>query len=170
MKKGLKYSLIGVGVIIFITLVVVIILIGKSVNDFFNAKYDNTPKHIEYRNAEDLYRITAIKFPEVVPVDSTYYDGETNYGTTVKFVLENPEDKNELIQSIEEMIKTDSLYWKKYNDEYEFFVRPELPIDLPNGKGWRLKENGDLDEDGDFISVSVPEKVDTIVLIYGWER
>lgn len=146
------------------------VLIEKSFDHFFNSNYDTTPKKLEYRNAEDLYRATGVKYPDVIPVDSTYYDGETNYGTIVKFVLKDENKAKELIESIEEWMATDSLYWEKYNGEYHFYVRPVLPVDLPNGRGWRKKENGELDEDGDFISVSVPEKVDTITLIYGWER
>lgn len=170
MKKGLKYSLIGSGLILFIAIVNAIILIGKSVNEFFSTAHEGVPLKIDYREAEDLNKITAVKFPEVIAVDSLYVNDGINFYTIVKFILKNQNGKTELLNSVLERASIDSLYWKKKNDEYLFFIYPEQPIDLPNGTGWRKTNDGTPDWDGDYIQLRVPEKADTIVLEYGWQR
>ncbi len=51
------------------------------------------PNYVEYRNADDLYRISNVRFPEVEIVDSVTYNDFALSQTTVQFVLTKPEGK-----------------------------------------------------------------------------
>lgn len=127
------------------------------------------PNYIEYRNADDLYRISNVRFPEVEIVDSVTYEDFSLSQTTVRFVLVKPERRDALWQRIKRTTQTDSIYWKSEDKKCKYYILPEFPIDRPNGTGWRKNDDGTPDWDGEFIRMIVCENNDTITLQYGWQ-
>jgi hypothetical protein len=130
------------------------------------------PTELEYRNADDLYKISNVKFPEVVAVDSSYYLSFSWDVTYVKFVLKDRSKYQDLISDITRIAKTDSLYWSETDYTYHYYILPEEPINRPQGTGWRITSDGRPDWDGHFISIDIPKVgvSDTILLEYGWGR
>lgn len=137
--------------------------------------FTGVPSYISYRDANDLERITGVKFPEVVPVDSTC---EGSFGIVdekieIKFVPTHKLDEA-FYKRLEEACKNDSCCWHNRAESYYYFIFPEHPIDRPNGSHRRLveiEEGRFVDEwDGDYIEVLVPKHGDTITVVDGWFR
>ncbi len=168
--SSLKWSF-GI-IIIGLPLFVVLLLIAVV---SFGGGSTQVPTQIDYHNADDLRRATGVKFPEIVPVDSLYVDcGLASYNTNVKFVSVKPLDK-EFYCRLDQACKTDSCCWSKDSTGYKYYICPEAtPFDRTKGMQWRMVDDGYgnkvPDWDGDYISVFVPIKGDTIILDYGWTR
>ena len=130
---------------------------------------------IDYHNADDLRKATGVKFPEIVPVDSLYSDGGlAAYNTNVIFVSVKPLDK-EFYCRLDQACNTDSCCWSKDSTGYKYFIYPEaIPFDRTKGMHRRMVDDGHgnkvPDWDGEYISVFVPIKGDSIILDYGWIR
>lgn len=168
MKKGLKYSLIGCGSLVGICVVAAVL----GVFWLIGGDESSSPTTIEYRNADDLYRISNVKFPEVQIVDSSHYESFSLRETTVKFVLKDKSQYDSIIVNIEAIMPTDSIYWSVEDNTYKYYILPEEPINRPAGSGWRMAPEGIKDWDGRFIRMEIPKAgvSDTITLKYGWER
>ena len=167
--SSLRRSLIyGCGPLLLILLFVG--LVGTCLPDA-----TGVPTHIDYHNADDLQKVTGVEFPEIVPVDSFYADGGlAGYGTQIKFVPVKPLDKD-FFYRLDQACKTDSCCWSKDSTGYKYYICPEAtPFDRTKGMQWRMVDDGYgnkvPDWDGDYISVFVPIKGDTIILDYGWTR
>lgn len=133
---------------------------------------EGIPAEIPYRSASDLRRITGADFPEVVPVDSFYEDNWNWNEVSIKFVPKKPLRKK-FFQSLDKACTLDSCCWRKDSTGYHYFIYPERPIDRTKGTHIRQVEvNGEMvnDWDGDFVSVYVPFKGDTIYVSDGWSR
>ncbi len=167
LKKIIEHTLIGfgagIGVLFIILIILVIYVVGGSTT--------YKPESVEYHNFDDLYRITNVRFPNVELVGSDVYADFVIAQTTLKFVLSDSTSKPNLIRHLRQAAKSDSIFWKTENDEYEHYIQPdEYPVDRPNGKGWRKNEDGALDHNGNFIRMTIQEDNDTIILQYGWQR
>ena len=128
------------------------------------------PSSIPYHNAEDLRRVTGIEFPNIIPVDSSYEDGYALTETVIKFVPKKPLSVK-FFRSLDKACKDDSCCWSKDNKGYYYNIYPERPIDRTKGTHIRQVEvDGEMrnDWDGDFISVRIPLKGDTIYVSEGW--
>ena len=129
-----------------------------------------TPSSISYHTAEDLRKVTGIVFPDVVPVDSAYEDGYALTETIIKFVPKMALSVK-FFQSLDKACKDDSCCWSKDNLGYYYNIYPVRPIDRTKGTHMRQVEvDGKMvnDWDGDFISVRIPIKGDTIYVSEGW--
>lgn len=168
MMKFIKYSLIGCGTLFVIACIGIFLLIGYAIG----GEETGVPISIEYHNEQDLYKISNVKFPEVIAVDSSYYVSFSLLADTVKFVLNDKSKYSDLLSEIDQVSKTDSMYWKEKETYYEYFIIPEVPIDRPNGSGWKRLPSGEMDYDGEFIRLEIPKSItaDTIILTYGWAR
>ena len=130
------------------------------------------PDSIPYHNAADLRRITGVDFPDVIPVDSFYYDDINLNEVSIKFIPRRPLKKS-FFNKLEKACVNDSCCWTKNDEGYQYYIFPELPIDRPKGTHIRKVEmDGEMidDWDGDFVSVFVPFKGDTIYVKDGWMR
>lgn len=128
------------------------------------------PDSVPYHNAQDLKRITGVDFPEVLPIDSTYYDSWGLTETTIKFVPLKSLRKT-FYEELEKACVNDSCCWTKDSTGYYYYIYPERPIDRTKGTHIRQVElDGEMvpDWDGDFIEVFVPFKGDTIIVNEGW--
>ena len=128
------------------------------------------PSSIPYHNADDLRKITGIEFPAIIPVDSIYKDGYALTETTIKFVPKKTLSVN-FFRSLDMACKDDSCCWSKDSIGYYYNIYPERPIDRTKGTHMRQVEvDGEMrdDWDGDFISVRIPLKGDTIYVSEGW--
>jgi hypothetical protein len=128
------------------------------------------PSSIPYHNAEDLRRVTGIEFPDIIPVDSTYEDGYALTETVIKFVPKKVLSVK-CFRSLDKACKDDSCCWSKDSNGYYYNIYPERPIDRTKGTHIRQVEvDGKMtnDWDGDFISVRIPLKGDTIYVSEGW--
>ena len=167
--SSLKWSL---GIIIGLPLLAVLFLI--AVDPLWGSS-TQVPTQIDYHNADDLRKATGVKFPEIIPVDSLYSDGGlAGYNTNVKFVSVKPLDKDFYCR-LDQACKTDSCCWSKDSTGYKYYICPEAtPFDRTKGMQWRMVDDGYgnkvPDWDGDYISVFIPIKGDTIILDYGWTR
>ena len=167
MKKFIKYTL-GCGCI---GSIVVTVLFVVAFCILIDGHSEGKPLYVEYHTANDLYRISNVKFPEVCLVDSYYYDCYMYTRTTEKFVLKDPKDKTYLIHEIERVMRTDSIYWSDSSDSiYIYYILPEMPINRPAGTGWRLTQDGQKDWDGEDLQINIPLYNDTITVVYGWVR
>lgn len=167
MRKVLKYTL-GCGCL-SIVLIPVLLIIAICV--IIGHESAGTPTYVDYHTKSDLYRISNVEFPEVCLVDSSYYDSFSLTQTTEKFILKNPKDKAYLMSEIEKVRQTDSIYWSESSDSvYIYYILPEIPINRPEGTGWRVSNEGVRDWDGDFIRMEISQNNDTIILEYGWAR
>lgn len=158
---GVVATIALIGIVGFFLFAVVVVVGGED---------SGTPSTVEYHTADDLYRITNIRFPEVELADSSYYDSFSYQATTEKFVLKNREDMTAVIAEIQDKLSPDSIYWTVTDSTYRYYFYPEEPINRPEGSGWRLTEDGTPDWDGSFIEMIVPQQGDTITLKYGWCR
>lgn len=131
------------------------------------------PSQVEYHTAEDLHRATGVEFPEVVPVDSLYYDSWTISYVQVKFVP-TEELSESFLKRLEQACKEDSCCWAKNEEEgYVYHIYPERPLDRTKGTHIRMimVDGQSLpDWDGDYVRVVVPLKGDTITIEDGWRR
>jgi len=68
--------------------------------------------------------------------------------------------------------QNDSCCWQKDSLGYQYYINPVEPVDRTKGTHIRQLKNADEVNawDGDFISVIVPFKGDTILVIDGWSR
>lgn len=126
---------------------------------------EGTPNHVKYHNATDLQRITKIDFPDVVLVDSAYYESFSLQVTTEKFVLKDKKNRSQLLRAIE-----NGKYWKENDEGYRFYILPEDGIEDTKELNWRKTQDGKDDWDGSFIEIIVPSLNDTITVKYGWAR
>lgn len=146
----------------------------------FHDVYDEKPESVNYHTAEDLRRATLVDFPEVVAVDSLYHYEFMWHYTEVRFV---PRDSlgADFYKKLDEACQRDSDCWSKSDGNdgntpgyYYRFLPDRRPIDRTRGTKWRLVENGDKkpckDWDGDYMSVFVPLKGDTIIVQDGWRN
>lgn len=168
MNKFVKYSLIGCGTLFVIVCIGIFLLICYAIG----GEETGVSNRIEYHNEQDLYKISNVKFPEVVAVDSSYYLSFSLSADTVKFVLKDKSKYSDMLSEIDRVSKTDSIYWKENDNCYEYYILPEEPIDRPNGTGRRKLPTGEEDCDGNFIRLEIPKSItsDTIILTYGWCR
>lgn len=166
MKKSIKITLFGCGSLILILGIGVIGFVAYVLG----GDASGTPQSVRYHNKSELYKITNIQFPDVILVDSSFYDSFSFREVSENFVLANPNEKTRLIDEVEKKMQIDSIYWERTDSSYIYYILPEEPIDRPNGTGWRKTENGEKDWDGDFIRMIIPLTNDTITLQYGWGR
>ena len=130
------------------------------------------PSSVPYHSAADLRRITGVDFPEVIPADSSYYEDFDTSEVEMKFVPRKPLQRS-FFKKLEKACVNDPCCWKKEDEGYWYYIRPERPIDRPKGTHIRKVEmDGEMtdDWDGDFVSVFVPFKGDTIYVKDGWAR
>lgn len=137
------------------------------------------PESTKYHNACDLTKATGVEFPEVVPVDSLWHDDWCNHYTRVKFVPSKPLTKS-FFKLLDRACVKDSCCWRRNEKDlcYYYHIFPEHPLDRTKGTHDRKVEwkNQDgtitiMDEwDGDYVSVIVPFKGDTITIEDGWIR
>ena len=130
------------------------------------------PSSIPYHIAGDLKRITGVEFPKIIPVDSTYVDEWMYYNQSIKFVPKKPMEKKDFSHFEQACIK-DQCCWTKDSLGYHYYILSELPIDRPNGAHHRYVEfEGEKVKDwqGEFITVDVPLRGDTIYVREGWSN
>lgn len=130
------------------------------------------PTSIPYHSAADLRKITGVDFPDVIPADSSYYEDFNTSEVEIKFVPRKPLQKS-FFNKLDKACVNDPCCWKKENKGYQYHILPERPIDRPKGTHKRKVEvEGEMtdDWDGDFVSVFVPFKGDTIYVKDGWCR
>ena len=130
------------------------------------------PTSIPYHNAADLRRITGVNFPDVIPVDSFYNEDFNTSEVEIKFVTRKPIQKS-FFDQLKRACASDPCCWKKENEGYQYYILPERPINRLKGTHRRKVEiDGEMtdDWDGDFVSVFVPFKGDTIYVKDGWCR
>ncbi len=176
-RKGWRMFLI-VGIpstIICIILFVGIILMFATALD---TESQGQPSSIEFRDSHDLERITAVQFPDVQLVDSSYYRNFSLNETKVIFTVKKT-DRKKLLQRIKRAAKNDA-YWSGNSTEgWGYYILPDTTIevfDRTKGHGYRMVDmDGDgikesKDWDGTFISLGVTPKGDTIRVTYGWAR
>lgn len=129
------------------------------------------PTSVSYHNAEDLYKATGVKFPEVIPVDSFYYSSFGSHGVGVKFVPKKELSKR-FFRQLDNVCKTDSCCWRKGESSYTYYILPERPLDRTKGTHFRMFDTGEgksePDWDGDFVFVEIPFSGDTITIEDGW--
>lgn len=140
---------------------------------------NGVPESTDYHNASDLTRATGVEFPEIVPVDSLWHDDWCNNYTRVKFVPAKPLTKS-FFKRLDRACVEDSCCWRKNVEDscYYYHIYPERPLDRTKGTHGRKVEwkNEDgtitiMDEwAGDYVSVIVPFKGDTITIEDGWIR
>ena len=164
MKKIVKYSL-GCGCV---GSLVVTILFFVAFCILVDGHYEGQPISVEYHTADDLYRISNVKFPEVCLVDSYYYECYMYTRTTEKFILKNPKDKTNLIAEIKKVMQAEPKYWTELSDSMIYYILPEMPINRTAGTGWRLTADGVEAHDGEEMWMVIPLNNDTITLVYGW--
>ncbi len=124
MNRALKYTLIGCGTVLVVLLVLFLLLIFYAVG----GSGTGVPNYVEYRNADDLYRISNVRFPEVEIVDSVMYEDFALSQTTVRFVLAKPEERDVLWQRIKQTALTDSVYWKSEDKKLNIIFYPNFPL------------------------------------------
>ena len=167
-----SWLLVMVSPCLFSAYLFVLICIG-----FAAGAEEGTPDSIAYHTSADLEKATGVKFPEVTPVDSTYLDNFCNNYIRVKFVPQKPLTRK-FFRRLDIACKTDSCCWRKDSLGYYYNIYPERPLDRTKVTHRRMVEwkNDDgttemLDEwDGDYVSVFVPLKGDTITIEDGWIR
>lgn len=140
---------------------------------------NGVPASIDYHDARDLKKATGVEFPEVVPVDSLWHEDWCNHYTRVKFVPTKPMTKS-FFKRLDRACVEDSSCWRRNEKDscYYYHIFPERPLDRTKGTHDRKVEweNQDgtitiMDEwDGDYVSVIVPFKGDTITIEDGWIR
>ena len=142
-----------------------------------NENEDGIPCSIDYHNSADLLKATGVVFPDVIPVDSMYHIDWCNNYTRVKFVARKGLSHADY-KRFDIACKTDSCCWRKDSLGYHYCIYPERPLDRTKGTHKRKveikKDDGSLtmveDWDGDYVSVFVPFKGDTITIEDGWVR
>lgn len=164
--------------------IAVVVMVISAVTIFFNSEfndvYDEKPESVDYHTAEDLRRATLVDFPEVIAVDSLYHSEFMWHYTEVRFVPRKGLGAD-FYKKLDTACQRDSDCWS-YSDGkdgntpgyYYRFLPDQRPIDRTKGTKWRLVDNGDnkpcKDWDGDYMSVFVPLKGDTIVVQDGWRN
>lgn len=136
-----------------------------------------TPAGTNYHTADDLYRVTGVKFPEITPVDSLSCGSSfTADATIVKFVPRQPLKRN-FFRRLDKACREDSCCWNKDGKGYYYDIYPKYNLDRrENPKAEHIRKvedvNGNMvdDWDGTYISVYVPIKGDTITVTDGWTR
>ena len=129
-----------------------------------------TPSSIPYHTAEDLKKVTGVEFPDIVPVDSFYEDGYALTETVAKYIPRKPLSVK-FFKKLDKACKDDSCCWSKDSLGYYYNIYPERPVDRTKGTHMRQVEvDGKMvnDWDGDFISIRILLKGDTIYVSEGW--
>lgn len=148
----------------YVVLAVIAVVLSMGYSSY------GVPVSVPYHNATDLKKVTGVDFPEVIPVDSTYEDGYALTETIVKFVPKRAlPDK--FFKSLDKACKDDPCCWSKDSTGYYYNIYPERPLDRTKGTHMRKVEvDGKMidDWDGDFVSVRIPLKGDTIYVSEGW--
>lgn len=135
---------------------------------------NGVPSETPYHTAYDLQKATGVEFPEVVPVDSMWHDDFCNNYVRVKFVPKRPLTKK-FFRKLDRACKDDSCCWRKNEKDscYYYDIYPERPLDRTKGSHIRMVDwdgKSVPDWDGDYVSVVVPFKGDTIIIEDGWVR
>lgn len=135
---------------------------------------NGVPSETPYHTAFDLQKATGVEFPEVVQVDSVWHDDFWNNYVRVKFVPKKPLTKK-FFKKLDRACKEDSCCWRKKEVDscYYYDIYPERPLDRTKGSHRRLIDldgKSVPDGDGDYVSVIVPFKGDTIIIEDGWIR
>lgn len=142
---------------------------------WMSTNVNEAPPSIAYSTAADLRKVTGVEFPEVTPVDSLFHDeGWLSY-TMIKFVPTKGFTEKDF-QRLDRACTEDSCCWSKDSLGYHYEIYPERPLDRTKGSHRRTveMENEDgtktrvPDWDGDYVSVFIPLKGDTITLEDGW--
>lgn len=135
---------------------------------------NGVPSETPYQTALDLQKATGVEFPEVVQVDSMWHDDWCNNYVRVKFVPKKPLTKK-FFRKLDRACKDDSCCWRKNEEDscYYYYIYPERPLDRTKGSHIRMVDwdgKSVPDWDGDYVSVQVPFKGDTIIIEDGWIR
>lgn len=157
--------------------VVGVLMMALTVLVFFllAAEESGVPASIDYHTAADLRRATGVDFPEVTPVDSSFYDAFRVHRQTVWLVPKNKLKKS-FFRKLERACQQDDC-WRKDSTGYTYDILPEKRFedgfDRTKGDGWRMvkvPETGEekRDWDGAYIRVFVPAQGDTIIVEDGW--
>lgn len=145
----------------------ILILLGGSIQEI--------PEEAAFHTADDLYRVTGVEFPELIAVDSAYFDNFAVSENSVKFV---PKDKlkKSFFRRLDRACREDTCCWTKNEQGYSYRILPAKNLDRrkdPKAAHWRMVEmDGTMvpDWDGSEINVTIPIKGDTITAIDGWYR
>ena len=196
MKKGTKITLIIIGCCLAAPVVVPLLLFAAILIGFaFSpepyyehptlSKSDNPPA---YTTTEDFYRLTGVEFPEIVPVDSLFYDEgclRANMWNEHKFIASHKLPKS-FYKRLDAACKNDPGHWTKGPGRFTDWAYRSLgmPVDTsavtyrywvypsdPSGseKVDRSKEVWEREDwDGTFVSVEIQK--DTVYLLNGWLR
>ncbi len=123
------------------------------------------PSAVPYHTSADLKIITDVDFPDVLLVDSSYYEDWNTDEVSMKFVPVRPLNKKFFVR-LSKACVNDSNRWQKDSIGYHYFTFLEYPIDMTNDTPVKRIEAAD----GAFVSVFVPFKGDTILVSDGWCR
>lgn len=140
---------------------------------------NEVPESTEFHNASDLTKATGVEFPDVAPVDSLWHEDWCNNYTRVKFVPTKPLTKS-FLKRLDQACAKDPCCWKKNEEDscYYYYIFPERPLDRTKGTHNRKVEWKEpdgtitiMDEwQGDYVSLTIPFKGDTITIEDGWIR
>lgn len=132
-----------------------------------------TPEEAAFHTADDLYRVTGVEFPELIAVDSTFFDNLAASQSSVKFVPKSKLKKS-FFRRLDKACREDTCCWTKTEQGYHYYILPANNLDRrkdPKAAHWRMVEmDGKMvhDWDGSYIDVIIPIKGDTITVIDGW--
>ncbi len=151
----------------------IFLLFTMAVVFAMGSSQSGVPSTVPYHTSADLRRITGVDFPDVMLVDSSYYEDWNRNEVKMKFVPLQTLNKR-FSARLNKACVNDSCCWQKDSIGYHYFIFPEYPIDRTKGTHIRQEETSDGDMmdawDGYFISVFVPFKGDTITVSEGWCR
>lgn len=119
-----------------------------------------TPKSIPYHTCEDLRKITGVKFPDIVPVDSIWQKTIGFSETIIKFVPKETISPS-FYQDLEKACIEDSLNWRKDSLGYYYLIYTDISTDSI------IVTDISDDSPVGFIKISVPFCGDTIYVYDG---
>ncbi len=151
---------VGFTILLFLPSVFLLFLISFGSADLDTHR--GPANRTAFRDAHDLERATGIAFPDVTAVDSTEESAWRSRMTTVSFVPKRPL-KRKFKAQLDEVCQTDK-HWRK--DEGCWHYNIEVGTSFENFDR-KIKSHERVGSEA-YISVSVPEKGDTIILYYGY--
>lgn len=152
--------------------IILLIILFMAFCSSVDRNENGVPSETPYHTAFDLQKATGVEFPDVVPVDSFWHDDFCNNYVRVRFVPRKPLTKK-FFKRLDRACKEDSCCWRKGEWAYEYSIYPERPLDRTKGSHRRSVDwdgKSVPDWDGDYVSVIVPFKGDTITIEDGWAR